>query len=74
MGWLELLKGKKKTIYCLRSRGGRGLWIWTCYFGKAYSINDVDILNSSPIITGILKGDLLREFEYTVDENVRKEI
>lgn len=43
------------------------LCIWGCHIGKAGSMNDLNILDKSPLDNGILGRHLLPKFEYEVN-------
>lgn len=75
VAWAGQFKGKeKKPTIVLEAVADAELWIWACHFGKPGSLNDVNVLDSSPIVTGILQGALLPDFEYVVNNRSRKHL
>lgn len=75
VAWAGQFKGKeKKPTIVLEAIADGELWIWACHFGKPGSLNDVNILDSSPIVSGILQGTLLPKYEYTVNGHQRKQL
>lgn len=68
-------KGKwKNPTIVLEAIADGELWIWTCHFGKPGILNELDVLDSSPIVTGILQGALLPEFEFVVNSRTQKDL
>lgn len=43
------------------------LWIWGCNFGKPGSLNDINIRDTSPLVTDILLGRMLPEYAFEIN-------
>lgn len=72
VAWAGQFKGKeKKPTIVLEAVADAELWIWACHVGKPGSMNDLNILDSSPIVTSILEGRLLPQFEYSLNGRKR---
>ena len=51
-------KGKeKKPTVVLEAWASRDLWIWHCNFGSPGSLNDINILDQSPVFSSIMRGE-----------------
>lgn len=51
-------KGKeKKPTIVLEAWADKRLWIWHCNFGSPGSLNDINILDQSPIFNKLLQGE-----------------
>ncbi|OWY91001.1 hypothetical protein PHMEG_00040598 [Phytophthora megakarya] len=62
-------KGKeKKPTVVLEAWADSRLWIWHCHFGSPGSLNDINILDQSPIFDNLLRGKAPR-VEYTLNGN-----
>lgn len=68
ISWAGQFKGKgpKPTIFLEGVADGES-WIWGSSFGHSGSMNDMNILEFSVIVEDILKGELLSEFKYEVN-------
>ena len=72
IAWAGQFKGKeKKPTVVLEAIADGELWIWGSYFGSLGSLNDINILDQSPIIQDILHGKALPGFEYDINGNKR---
>lgn len=72
VAWAGQFKGKeKKPTIVLEAVADAELWIWACHFGMPGSLNDINILDSSPIVSAILEGRLLPEYEYILNGQKR---
>ena len=59
-------KEKKPNIILEEIADGE-LWIWGCNFGSPRSMNDINDIDPSSLVTDILEGLLLPKHEYTVN-------
>lgn len=68
VAWAGQFKGKeKKPTIVLEAIADAEMWIWGCHFGNPGSMNDINVLDCSPLVGGILNGTLLPSFEYEVN-------
>lgn len=65
---------KEKPTFVLEAVALAELRIWTCDFGKPGTLNDIKVLDSLPIVTSILREDLLQQFENTIIGRCRIEL
>lgn len=64
----ERFKSKeKKNKIASKAIAGAKMWIWGCRFGKPSSMNDINVLDCSPLVSGIFNETLLPPFEYEVN-------
>lgn len=63
-------KGKeKKPTVVLEAWAYSRLWIWHCHFGSPGSLNDINILDQSPIFDNLLRGEAPR-VEYVLNGTI----
>jgi hypothetical protein len=64
-------EGGKKTLI-LETIADPDLYLWSIFFGEAGSLNDINVLDKSSIVTSILNGkfDLIKE-EYMINGRFR---
>lgn len=65
MGGTVSREGKKPTIV-LEAIADAELWIWHAYFGAPGSLNDINLMDSSPTTASILAGTFSPRFSYLV--------
>lgn len=65
---------RKKQKIILEQNADGGLRIWACQFGKPGSMKDVNVLDFSPIVSDIVEGKLLPEFELTTNGLTRSNL
>lgn len=61
---------EKKPTTVLESIADAELWILGCHFCKHGSLNDINILDASPVVTKILQCTILLTYEYSVNQNI----
>lgn len=70
VAWIGEFKGKKKNpAIAIKSVADTKLWACACRFGKPGTLNDSNIHDAFPIMSSILDGRLLPDFEHCVNEN-----
>lgn len=73
VAWAGQFTGKEKDpTVVLEAIADGELWIWGCYFGSPGSMNDINVLDTSPLVVDILHGRLLPSFEYALQGKKRK--
>lgn len=66
-GWHGQFKGKEKTpTVTLEAICDRSLWIWHAFFGMPGSLNDINVVEASPIIEKIAAGTFPPPLEYRI--------
>lgn len=61
-------KGKEKKPKSFSKAIADGeLWIWGCHFGKPVSLNDINVSDTSALVSDMLQGGLLPEYESNVN-------
>lgn len=63
--------GKPSVV--LEAVAGWDTWIWHASFGEPGSNNDINIIDRSPLISAILKGEF-PQFSFTVNGKVYKRV
>lgn len=65
MAWNGKLKAKeKKPTIVLEAIADVEMWIWGCHFGKPGSMNDINVMDTTPLVSYNLNETLLPSFEY----------
>jgi len=65
-------KGKeKKPTVVLEAWADQSLWIWHCNFGSPGSLNDINILDQSPVFDKILKVEAPK-IQFNVDDKISR--
>jgi hypothetical protein len=49
------------------------LWIWHAFFGLPDSLNDINVLNRSPLFWSLTSG-MTPQVEYLVNEQIQHEV
>lgn len=62
---LDILKGRRRKTSIRPEAIAYGeLWIWGFHFGKPGILNDINMLDRSPLVNFILHENMLPEFEF----------
>lgn len=70
VAWYGVYKGKpKKATVILEAVASKNLWIWHAFFGVPGSNNDLNVLDRSPVLDGIMNGQAPTA-EFTVNDRV----
>ena len=72
VAWAGQFKGKEPSpTIVLEAIADADLWIWHCFFGCAGSLNDINVLDVSTTMGGILSGCFPPSFPYLVNGSTR---
>ena len=72
MAWAGQFQGKeKKPTIVLEAIADAELWIWHACFGAPGSLNDINVMDSSPTIGSILAGTFPPRFPYVIHGRFR---
>jgi hypothetical protein len=67
--WHGQYRGKEKTpTFILEAVASQDLWIWHAFFGLPGSLNDINVLNRSPVFSALLNGNT-PEVEFVINGN-----
>lgn len=73
VAWAGQFKGKEKQpTVVLEAIADGELWIWGCNFGSPGSLNDINVLDTSPLRSAILEGKVLPGFKYVLNNKTRE--
>jgi hypothetical protein len=67
--WHGHFRGKEKEpTFILEAVASRDLWIWHSFFGLPGSLNDINVLDRSPVFSALLNGNT-PEVEFHINGN-----
>ena len=67
--WHGSYRGVKGTSIVLEAAVSRDLWFWHAFFGMPGSMNDINVLQRSPLLHSLISGTM-PQIHYTVNGNL----